>query len=82
MRMKVTKITVLTETTGTDKVGLYLDLPTPYPAMSREAPDSYPPCATVDAQSGHGEEWARTNFPGVPLEILNCKTGTRTTIWP
>lgn len=62
--MKIQMIKVLTGR-GEDKIVLYLDLPTPYPNMG------YVCSATVGAQSEYGEEWAKVNFPGIPIEVIH-----------
>jgi hypothetical protein len=71
MNGKITRVEVLIELNGTDKVNLYLEAPTPFPKMG------FPACATVEVAKGYGIDWA-VQFVGanmVPITVINCKTG-------
>ncbi len=68
MNIKVTLVTVVTDSNGPDYVYLTLDAePTMYPFSS-------PPQAKVTVASGKGAEWAQKLFPvtsGVEIDVVH-----------
>lgn len=73
---KVSQVRVLTETRSTDKVYLTLEgvTATVYPYGDQEV------TASLEVASGRGVAWAQANYPGVPTEVIDCKSGTSTVI--
>jgi hypothetical protein len=63
--LKVRKASVLL-TKATDKIVLYLDMPSTYPALGYES------SAIIDAAYDCGEEWCIKNL-GITPEIINCR---------
>lgn len=62
--MKVKRIQVLIKDHGSDIVNLWLDgVSTPFPKAGENDPSVF----SSPVQKGYGVEWARENFPGVPL---------------
>lgn len=72
--MNIKSVQVLVELNGADQISLYLEAETPFPNMGYDA------TANVTAQKGFGLEWAKKTFPGIPMEVINTKTGERTLI--
>lgn len=65
--MKVKSIIVLTNTSGEDSVSFMLDATTTHPVMGYEA------SAKVNVAAGYGIQWVSNNFPGIPVEVIDCK---------
>lgn len=76
--MNITRIVVMTNTDGTDRVHVHTSLPSPFPVdVSKDA-------LTLDfrVRAGFGVEYVQTNFPGARVENLDAKTGKTTVVRP
>ncbi len=76
--MKVLKATVLINTGRTDLLSLETDLPSPFMFNPEGASLSL----NSEVSPGKGVVFARTNFPDVPICVVDVETGTRTQIAP
>lgn len=68
--MTLTRITIMIGQDCTDRVYLYADLPSPLPTSGK-------PLLTLnfETQQDCGREYVRTNFPGVPVTVIDLVTG-------
>lgn len=66
MKMKIESIIVLHRKGLMDIVTLRTNLPSPMPFVSKEPLD-----VTFWAQIDTGEQYCETNFPGIPMEVIN-----------
>jgi len=64
--MHITNVTVITDTTGADTIVLDLDLPPSRPFEKKAS-------AKMDVSKGKGVEYARDNFPGVPIRVIDSE---------
>lgn len=72
--MKVQRIQVLANRTGADLVNVWPEgLTTPFPKL--QDPEV---TLTLSVEKDYGVQWARTNFPGIPIEVIDIETGDRT----
>jgi len=62
--MHITQITVLTRRGYTDELFIHTDLP---PAIW---PFTESPSLRMETVSGTGEEYAKLNFPNIPIELI------------
>jgi hypothetical protein len=78
MMVKVNRAVVITRTPGTDLVRLITDLPSPFPPEV----DDTPLALKFETQRGHGVGYVQAQFPGLPIEVLDIKTGDRKMVMP
>jgi len=72
LAVEIERIVVITDTGSTDKVNLTFKLPGSLKAYTFE-----PLTSTFEASPGYGVDYCRTNFPGVPIDVISIKDGRR-----
>lgn len=71
MEIKITKITVLINYSGTDEITLYTELPSAFPKWLNESAH-----LDLHVQRGLGVEYALKNFK-MDVEIIDASTGEK-----
>lgn len=66
--MKVTKATILLRAAQTDMIILETDLPSTMPLVYTDAASF-----RAEATKGHGIQYVKDNFPGVPTVVIDTK---------
>lgn len=64
--MNVTKITIIERVGHMGALSIHTDLPSPSLAQPKDNA-----CFLLYTTRGTGEDYAKTNFPGVPVEVIN-----------
>lgn len=73
MNINITKISILTHTSGTDQVFVYTDMPSPFPI---EVSDQNL-MLKFDVQNGKGIEYVKKNFSRVIIETIDYRNGKK-----
>lgn len=76
IKLKVLKVQVVTNATGSDMISFDIEATKQYPDVS------YIPCVNFNTRRGYGAAWVKENFPELigMINVTNAKTGERTVL--